>query len=648
MNIFRKDKKNNFLNLFLNSIIGVLIFFIIVAIFATILIFAYLVFEKKYEARIYPGVYLKNMNLSGMTYEEASEEFKKEISLINQEGILFYYYDFNAKASNSLRKTTLYPLVSSFSGDIAYEIIDFDINKSIEQAFKIGRNNSFIENAKEKINAYMNGIEVGIYSDVNELEVEKILKAHFGKYEIPAVNAKLLKGVDVNKNIVFSVTKEKNGYIINYKNSIEELKENLAVLSTAPIELISVIDTPVVYQEDGLKAASRANEILSFAPFLLSYSGNSQLNIFPKEWKISRNTLADWLIIKKGFSRGAQIGFNGVVHDFLEKEVAPFINVEPLDAKLEVKNGKVVEFQTGKDGLFLDTNKTVKNLEDRVINRKHSTIVKETNDAKKIEVIHKEVIAKHTNDINDMGIKEVIGIGKSDFTGSPFNRRHNIKTGINALNGIIIAPKEEFSLIEALGDIDDVNGYLPELVIKSGKTIPEFGGGLCQVGTTLFRTVLASGLPVTQRRNHSYRVGYYEPAGTDATIYDPWPDFRFKNDTEKYLLLQTYMEENELRFELWGTQDGRVASTTYPVIYNIVEPGPKKIIETIDLEPGKEKCTESAHAGADAYFDYFVKYLGGEKKERRFKSHYVPWQEVCLVGVEELSASSTKEDVMAN
>ncbi|MCX6800168.1 MAG: VanW family protein, partial [Candidatus Falkowbacteria bacterium] len=152
--------------------------------------------------------------------------------------------------------------------------------------------------------------------------------------------------------------------------------------------------------------------------------------------------------------------------------------------------------------------------------------------------------------------------------------------------------------------------------------------------------------------NHSYRVPYYEPAGTDATIYDPWPDFKFKNDTNKYLLIQTFMEGSSLRFELWGTKDGRVASSTYPVIYNIVQPEPKKIIETADLKPGEEKCTEKAHAGADAYFDYSVVYPNGESKERRFKSHYVPWQEVCLFGVATSTeanlqkASSTKEIII--
>ena len=101
---------------------------------------------------------------------------------------------------------------------------------------------------------------------------------------------------------------------------------------------------------------------------------------------------------------------------------------------------------------------------------------------------------------------------------------------------------------------------------------------------------------------------------------------------------------------MWGTSDGRIASRTTPVIYNITRPGPTKYIETLDLAPGEKKCTEHAHNGADAYFDYKVTYPDGEIKEEKFYSHYVPWQEVCLIGVEELSkdneTATTTEEII--
>jgi vancomycin resistance protein YoaR len=230
---------------------------------------------------------------------------------------------------------------------------------------------------------------------------------------------------------------------------------------------------------------------------------------------------------------------------------------------------------------------------------------------------------------------ELLGTGYSNFSGSPNNRRHNIATGSAALHGLVIPPDKEFSLGEALGPIEKETGYLPELVIKGDKTVPEYGGGLCQVGTTTFRAAMASGLPITERRNHSYSVSYYLEnglPGTDATIYPPHPDLRFLNDTGQYILIQVRSAGNDLYYDLWGKPDGRIAERTTPRIWDRVSPPPTKEVETTDLAPGVRKCTERAHTGLKAEFTYTVKYANGEIKEQVFRSTYKPWQEVCLVG----------------
>ncbi len=252
-----------------------------------------------------------------------------------------------------------------------------------------------------------------------------------------------------------------------------------------------------------------------------------------------------------------------------------------------------------------------------------------------IELIVEEVFPEVTTEnINDMGIKELIGVGESNFSGSPANRRHNIRVGSNKLHGLLIKPDEEFSLTKTLGHINAAAGYLPELVIKGNRTIPEYGGGLCQVGTTMFRVAINTGLPVTERKPHSYRVSYYEPAGFDATIYDPSPDVKFINDTGHYILIQTFINGNILRYEFWGTDDGREVEVTQPKIFNITYPGPTKIIESPDLAPGQKQCTERAHNGADAVFYRTIKYASGDVEEETWSSTYRAWQAVCLVGPE--------------
>jgi len=130
----------------------------------------------------------------------------------------------------------------------------------------------------------------------------------------------------------------------------------------------------------------------------------------------------------------------------------------------------------------------------------------------------------------------------------------------------LIKPGEEFSFVKILGEVDSDHGYLPELVIKKDKTEPEFGGGICQVSTTAFRAALNSGLKITARRNHAYPVQYYNPQGMDATVYIPRPDLRFINNTPAYILIQTKIEDTELIFKFFGTDDGREVKITGPKI----------------------------------------------------------------------------------
>jgi hypothetical protein len=74
-----------------------------------------------------------------------------------------------------------------------------------------------------------------------------------------------------------------------------------------------------------------------------------------------------------------------------------------------------------------------------------------------------------------------------------------------------------------------------------------------------------------------------------------------------------------------------------------VQPPPTKLVESLALPVGKKKCTETAHAGADAKFDYTVTYPSGDVKSETFRSHYKPWQAVCLIGVSKLSSTSTTD-----
>lgn len=590
--------------------------------------FAYFSYNEFYENKAIAGLSFANYNLSGREQQEIENLINKEIEKYNNEGVTFYYQD---------KKTTFTPTISSFEPDLAYPIISFNTKKTAENAINFAKDKSFLRNIVKRFNTLINGKEINLIYNLEEVKIKELLKSKYQELEYPAQDAKLIieinKDEDEKENNIY-IEKEKIGKVINYEKAISALKNGLSLAQDISIQLKDQTDYPQIYKEDVENKINEVNELLKLSPISLYHEN--------REWLASKEDFAKWLNLKKENNKKIIIDINkDKIKEFLAKEIAPNIDKEPVKADFVIDNGKVQEFQLAEKGLNLEIDKTTEIIKENIKDK-----------SSKIDLVVSSINYDTSDNLN-LGIKEIIGTGHSNYAGSPANRRHNIRVGAESLNGLLIKPGQEFSLVQSLGDIDAENNYLPELVIKGNETVPEYGGGLCQIGTTVFRTALDAGLEITERRNHSYRVSYYEPAGTDATIYDPKPDFRFLNDTPNHIMIQYRIEGSDLYFDFWGTDDGRQASTTYPVIYNIKSPPPTKYVETEDLEPGKVKCTESAHNGADAYFDYTVVYPEGndnqkENKERRFYSRYMPWQEVCLIGKEEEKTATSTEEVITD
>lgn len=272
--------------------------------------------------------------------------------------------------------------------------------------------------------------------------------------------------------------------------------------------------------------------------------------------------------------------------------LAASINSKAVDPVMKMEDGRVKEFTAPQTGRALD--------------RYHTTlrIIESLQEGK--TTINLDVAQtspnKELSELNNLGIKELVGRGESAFSGSPANRRWNIKVGVSKMTGIIVKPGEEFSFNKYLGPVEASTGFKPELVIKQTGTVPEFGGGLCQVSSTAFRAAMHAGLPILARRNHSYAVQYYAPQGTDATIYPGVQDMKFKNDTGNSILIWPYFkDDNHLIFDFYGTFDNRKVELGTPVQFDRKPDGSMK-----------------------AYWTRTVTYANGEKKDDRFNSTYQP------------------------
>lgn len=565
-------------------------------------------YGRLYENRVFPGVRVLGVRLDGLTKSEARQSVQKAIDEAVAKGLRFSYGG---------REVTLDATTVSTDPDASRDLVRYDVDQALDIAYGLGRDDGWRRDIQEQMRLRVYPMDILARVTVDRAAVAEALRSNLKADLKEARNAQLAITAPSGTRPAVEIRSEQSGRMLVTEGALDELERQAKKLDFRPIALSDVV----------VKPALTAADLQPLMPQVFDYLNRPQL-IFTYEkrrFPIATSTLAGWIGVTGtpsdlALTIDAQKFADGI------RAAAPDVEKEGTKGSLEAKDGKIVSFKSGTEGLAIDADATLR----QVLAEWPAT----STFPLQVEVL----AAKLTGaDPEKLGIRELLGTGWSNFSGSPTNRRKNIARAIEILDGTMVPAGETFSTVDTMGEIDGKHGWFPEMVIKGNETKPEYGGGLCQIGTTLFRGAMKSGLPILERQNHSYRVRYYDPPGTDATIYGPHPDLKFKNDTGQPILIHAYQKGDELFFEFWGTSDGRKGDYSYPRTWNAVAPAPTKLVETLDLAPGKKKCTEIAHTGLDAEFTYTTKMADGTERQQVFRSHYRPWQAVCLVGVEKLS-----------
>lgn len=499
---------------------------------AAILIF-FLTIQLMNIGKISRGVKAAGVELGGLSREQAKELLDRETGEYRQSVLSFVYQD------------------RQFNSDFDGLGIVFNNGALIQSAYEIGRGpNSFL-GLFEQLRALFGYYNLGLNYAIDSAKFREFLQT-ISRLETPAKDATLMFD---EKKQDFIVVEEKSGLIIDRKRLRAELEFNLSNLRRNAINVSLVEDAPEITANETEAAKVQAKEILAQAPYSLKFED--------KKWTLNKDLLLGWF----NFAAVAEAGLGNKILDAdfdseaVEKYLAVLsqsINREPINAQFEFKNSRVTAFALGQDGRRLNVEKSGEEIVENLKNRRKTIVLA-------VQIIEPEITAKKAD---ELGIKGLLGRGVSDFSGSPKNRRENIRIGAAKFHGILLKPGEEFSFNKLLGEVGPKQGYLPELVIKRNKTVPEYGGGLCQVSTTAFRAAVNSGLLITDRIQHSFAVKYYNPQGFDAAIYPPSADLKFKNDSPEHVLIQTKIEKSKLTFEFYGTSDGREAKVVGPEEYD--------------------------------------------------------------------------------
>lgn len=523
----------------------------VIIIVAIIIIGTTLTIEKINANKIYYGVNVAQINLSGKTPEEAKTIIEKQWNNFANQPIEFVYQptDMSQRiiCCNNSSKS-----IVGFGFEIDYQ-------KTIDQAYNIGKDANFISNFKNKISSLLNKHHLDIIYTFNIEKFNNQTNKSFTDIEHPARNATLV--FDEN-NSQFIIQPSVDGTIVNRDKLITDLENNIKLFTNNPIELIVIFDPPLVHDNNIDFAQQKAQQIIDAQPFKLTSEN--------KTWTVKESVLANWIkfnptpeVNSKSYTLSIDLD-KDKIKEYLS-EIASELDQPTLNAELQIEDNHATVFTLPQYGYGLYVDDTLTLLEKGILSDPPIN---------KIDmIVGKTYPTVNLSETNDLGINVLLGQGTSNFGGSPANRTHNIKIGTEKFKGVILEPNEEFSFLDLLGSSGPENGFLEELVIKEGGLVKEYGGGLCQVSTTLFRAAVNSGLKITRRKAHAFPITYYNPQGFDATIYEPWTDFRFLNDTDNHILIYPTIYGTQLTFYFYGNSGGRQTKITGPTILEKKENG---------------------------------------------------------------------------
>ncbi len=246
-----------------------------------------------------------------------------------------------------------------------------------------------------------------------------------------------------------------------------------------------------------------------------------------------------------------------------------------------------------------------------------------------------EVISKEPEGDEEQlkSVQDVLGSFNTNFGSTSTPRGTNVANGTSKIDGLLLYPGENASVEHLLGAMTAENGYAPAASYENGKTVQTYGGGICQVSTTLYNALIRAELQIDERHCHSMVVGYVD-LSADAAISEGAKDLKFTNNTDYPIYIEGYVANGNVYFNVWGkeTRDpsrqvsfvSETLSVTYPG--NVFEPHP-------EYPAGATALIEKAHTGYKAQLWKIVNENGVEVSREVFnKSSYRATNNIYAVG----------------
>ncbi len=562
-------------------------------------------YQWMYQDKVIPGVStVYGVDMTGMTEDEVRAELEQRFTYAQDATFVFRYGD------------QLWEFTAADLG------VSFDIDATVEAVFNAGRDGNAIHNLVDQWTIWRNGYAVSPIITYNQSVAERILRGIAAE----SIDQPVQDATITINNTRAEASPSQIGREVDVPATLDALRQQiLALAPRAEINLYVNETYPAI--ADATEAARIVNTILD--PRGITFYIPSELGIAGGPWTATPESLVSMVIIERvengdGTARYEVSVTDEPAREFLES-IAPELTLEAVNARFvfndDTRQLEVID--PGRNGRALDIEATLATFEQAIYSTTDRTI----------PLVFREVLP----DINqfmtaeELGIRELIISQSTSFRGSTAARRNNVQVAASRFHGLVIPPHSEFSFNQWLGDVSTESGFEEGLIIYGNQTITGVGGGVCQVSTTVFQAAFWAGFPILERWPHGYRVSYYEQDGTgpgmDATVYSPIVDFRFLNDTDYHLLIETYTDLNNytVTFKFYSTSTGRRVEKDGPYVRNVQPPPPPVYRAT----PGVTGTVQVDYAvsGAEVYVYRDVYDAQGNLiiEDEEFYSNYIPW-----------------------
>ncbi len=561
------------------------------------------ILDGQYKDKIEPGVSISGVYVGEMNRAEARAALDKQVASFVNQPVLLQFQD------------------KKWQPNLEQLGAEFNFDASLDMAFGFGKNGDFIKDSRLYKLMSPETHNVPLELMVNEAKLRGYLSDISDRIRRDPIEPNVqLNGAQV------VLTEGKIGFNVDYNRTLEDIKKSLGTLKSNDQNLLQVGDvSPIITPQEFTDFKDKLTALVA-TPVTIKFKD--------KNWTLDQNQLAAMIKVTRSTRATDTKHFS---YSFDKKPVETFvkgltssINQEAKTAVIGWENGKVVAKVASLDGQQLVVDRSIDEIVKQILDPSGSTRTAEL----VVDVKEPEI---SSNNLDKLGIKEVIGEGISSFVGSAYERSTNIKVGAGYLNGKFIRPHTVFSFLDSIGLISQSRGYVNGYAIIADQTVPDVGGGICQVSTTTFRAAFFAGLPIVERNAHAYRVSWYEemgePVGFDAAVYQPGVDMKFENNTDFWMYLEAQVINGKLYVRLYGTKTpGQTVDLVSAGISKVTPPLPDRIEVDKSLLPGQKKQVDYARKGLTTNITRVVKVNGTEVKRDEFPTRFQSWPNIIKVG----------------